>query len=85
MRRVQLQQLLISALALFVFIVSSKLADGLSTSSTYDYTTWWGDTFWSVIVTIFVVFPSIIVCFGFVIAAIITEIKIYNKNRAKKV
>jgi hypothetical protein len=84
MRQRQLMQLLYSSISLLVFVLSSELADALSTQRNYQYTSFWGDTFWSFIVTLLVTFPAFIACIGFVVAAIISEIKIYNNKRAKK-
>jgi hypothetical protein len=84
MRQIQLRQLLYSGISLVVFILSTELADALSAQRNYQYSSSWGDTFWSFIVTLFISFPAFIACIGFAVAAVVSEIKIYNNNRAKK-
>jgi uncharacterized membrane protein len=84
MRRVQLQEIFFSIVALVVFLISTRLISLLSNQQTSDYTTGWGNVGWSLVLTIFVAIPSLILSVVFAVAAILNEVKIYNEKKARK-
>jgi uncharacterized membrane protein (DUF485 family) len=85
MRKAQLKELFFSILFFVIFVLSMRLISQFSNQQTSDYTTGWGNVGWSILLTVLVLIPSVLLSVFFAIAAILNEIKIYNEKRAKKI